>query len=412
MEFADQMACSELFTKLVVDLGFFEAKYCCKTQNQHISLADIDRHGHGVVNRNDQIMRARADMLVANRLPEICRQCHGAGSQSFFRLRNRFDHVLTPDERVDLLTRDVTNDYEIVVGNACDLKCIYCNERFSTSWGLEKGIRSAQPDQSWTDRITASLLASMEERFAKSDGSDTVYITITGGEPTYVPGSLSLLEDIAVRLPHVKKEFVIITNGNMNPAVRSKWLDAIDRHEHVSWSFAFSLDDVGKRCEAIRYGLSWDTAMGNMDALMGRPNVFVFANPTFNLFSIPGSAEFIRYFAELFSSKQGKIFFGDNMVNNRGIGVPSLPLHYRSCIDDAIEYCMTVPQDANWIRRDRWMSHLSSVRSAIGTECNNLNRDAMLAHLRYLAEKRPDVDMMAVFPHLHDVIDWYAKNVD
>lgn len=409
----DQMACSELFTNLIVNLGSGEIKHCCKTiELDPFTVDDLSRLGSGIFDRNDQIMQARAEMLMANRLPRICQQCHNAGPGSFFRLRNKFDHVLTDAEKIDLMLGRATDNYEIVVGNSCDLRCVYCHEGFSTAWAAEKGLPPARSAPGWTEGVTDALIQHMDARYGQGRGhGKTIYVTLTGGEPTYIPNGLHLLQQIARRFPDVNKEFLIITNGNTKPAVLDRWIDAMRANTDVLWTWAFSLDDLGQRCEAIRYGLHWDSCMANMDRLMAMPNALVYVNPTFNAFSIPNCKEFIRFFVELFGSKGLPVSFGDNMVNNRGIGVKSLPPHYVSHIDDAIAYCESIPRDANWLRRDRWMSHLRSVRATIGTSCTPDDLAAMQASLRYLADRRGDVDMMSLFPHLSDVINWYSTNV-
>lgn len=409
----DQMACSELFTNLIVNLGSGEIKHCCKTtQLDHMSVGDLERYGAGIFDRNDQIMRARAEMLMANRLPQICQQCHGAGPGSFFRLRNRFDHVLSDVERVDLMLGNATDNYEVVVGNSCDLRCVYCHEGFSTAWAAEKGIPATKPEPGWSEGITQALLAHMDARYGGGRGHGrTIYVTLTGGEPTYIPSGLYLLEQISQRFPDVSKEFLIITNGNTKKAVLDRWLDAMHANPGTLWTWAFSLDDIGQRCEAIRYGLDWDACMANMDRLFGLQNSLVYVNPTFNAFSVPNCTEFMRFFVDLFRSRNAPISFGDNMVNNRGIGVKSLPPHYTRYIDEAISYCESIPDDALWLRRGRWMSHLRSVRANIGTSCGTMDAEALTASLSYLSAKRPDVDMMALFPHLSDVINWYSTNV-
>lgn len=399
-----QMICSEMFNKMIFDINSQGIRFCCKSDGLTIDETELDQLGPRVFNHNHQLLQRRRAMLERNELPDPgCSICTNGDQHGFFRQRNRFTQPLDQQSRQDLLDRDHTTIFEIVLGNSCDMKCIYCDAKYSTSWAKERGIAVESTMSSWKDKALRYFMEFLEDKY--SDCSQThLNIHLMGGEPTYMPEALRLVQDINRRFPDLNKQYSMNTNGNTKPEVFARWLEEVDRDTNIRWVFCFSLDSLRDRCEAIRYGMNWDRVMQNMEQLLQRPNTVIQISPTVTLYSVPDLREFLEFFYHKIRS-YGKVYIlTTNLVAERGMNVGHLPEKHKSDVQDAIDFIDSIPEEGTW-EIPLFRSHLVRLRDMINTKTTARDADAMLVYLNYFKAKRPDLDLLSVFPHAAAALD-------
>jgi organic radical activating enzyme len=275
------------------------------------------------------------------------------------------------------------------------LKCIYCAPKDSTSWAKELNVPINQGNPQWEEKVMNELFAHLSN---KDFIEDNYYFFFSGGEPTYNPKTLWMIEKILELVPSSKSEIILSTNANTKPAVFKKYLKVIRSKPDVNWVFDCSIDSIGKKCEAIRYGINWDLAIQNISVLLQEQNVKVRISPTVNMYSIPDMNDFVIFFIDLFKkyNKLHRHIFNFNMVIEPELSPMSMTEKYKNCLDSAIELC----------REDNiaFYIHLENVQRLIGTKINHETSGRIESKFNYFKLKRPDVDWDKLFPHVLDII--------
>lgn len=389
--------CSKMFTDVNVKVPYDGLKNCCKTNDYVISdqeMHDLEARGHNILTHNAEYLRRKREMLDNNQLPmKGCDTCIQAEPNSLFRTWNTWEGRDFSNKKQFLYGDNFTN-YEFVLSSACDLKCVYCSDKDSSSWAKELGVPVNKGRSEWKDKILAALLDHLRNK--TFDPNTSYWFFFSGGEPTYNPETLQLIEQIISIVP--QPNIIISTNGNTKPAVMKKYIAAVRDKPNVNWRFHCSVDGIGEYAEAIRHGMTWDNFISNITALMQEPNVTVRICPTVNLYSIPRMHEFVTYFHELFSKYDHVTpdMFDANMVQEPELSPWSMPDKYKSYLDSSIEYCDMYELD--------YANHLRNVREMIGTKVDKTTASKIQHKWDYFKLRRPENDWDGLFPHVNDII--------
>jgi len=151
---------------------------------------------------------------------------------------------------------------EVFFSNTCNLKCIYCNARFSSAIQAENkkfgGAIAAEKKFEHSENQYQQLVPKFWQWFDKNS-SKLQRLQVLGGEPFLQPDVGKLLE-IFESTPHPTLEFNIVTNlslsnniinpylQKLNELIRSKNLKRVD--------IQLSIDSWDQGQEYIRDGLS------------------------------------------------------------------------------------------------------------------------------------------------------------
>jgi sulfatase maturation enzyme AslB (radical SAM superfamily) len=391
-----------MFTDINVKFPYDGLKNCCKTNDYVITdaeLASLEERGQNVLTHNAEYLRRKTDMIENNVLPRRgCDTCIQAEPNSLFRTWNTWRNRDFSNREQYLYGDNFTN-YEFVLSSACDLKCVYCSDKDSSSWAKELGVPVRRGNAEWKAKILAALMDHLRNK--TFDPAESYWFFFSGGEPTYNPETLQLIEQIISIVP--KPNIIISTNGNTKPSVMRKYIAAVQNRPNVNWRFHCSVDGIGEHAEAIRHGMIWDNFVSNIVLLMKEPNVTVRICPTVNLYSVPRMYEFVTYFHELFLA-QGHVttdMFDSNMVQEPELSPWSMPAEYRECLDTSIEYC-----DMNNLD---FGNHLRNVREMIGTKIDNTTAAKIQYKWDYFKSKRPGNNWDDLFPHVNDIVNVIDK---
>lgn len=390
-----QYICSKMFTDLNIKYPYNCIKNCCKSNDTVTSLDELNNEN--VLINNSEYLRRKHDMLFNNVLPKHgCDTCIITEPNSLFRSWNTWGHRLSEQNKHELYQTDNFTTYEFVLSSACDLKCVYCAPKDSSSWAKELGVPINEGNPVWEKRITEQLFNHLSKKqFDKNE----YYFFFSGGEPTYNPKTIIMIEKILELVPLEKLKIIISTNANTKPSVFKKYTDLIKNKPNVKWVFDCSIDGIYDRCEAIRYGIKWDIATKNISELLTYDNVDVRISPTVNLYSIPTMKEFVEYFIKLFESynKCRPYMFNFNMVQETDLTPMSMPAVYKEFLDKPIKICKE--------KNVNLYEHLLNVQQLIGTKIDNTTSKKIETKFNYFKQKRPDIDWDLLFPHVKDIIE-------
>ncbi len=168
---------------------------------------------------------------------------------------------------------------EIVLGNVCDLKCVYCSHHYSNQWAKEL-IQSGELTQEQYRKEFPEAPPSLEKVFWEWFYDEARYtverINFLGGEPTYMPKFYDNLDklhhafnDPALKKRDKKVEIGVITNLNCTDATLTKFLTKVESMiDVVDFRIEPSMESVGVRAEYIRQNVSWDRFSGNMNRML------------------------------------------------------------------------------------------------------------------------------------------------
>jgi organic radical activating enzyme len=383
-----------MFTDLNIKFPSNCVKNCCKSDDFKISHEELDQENFLIENK--EYLRRKSSMLFQNKLPEDgCDTCIRTEPNSLFRSWNTWKTEINEEKKDYLHRADSFNTYEFVLSSACDLKCVYCSPKDSTSWAKEMEVPINQGSLVWEEKVMNELF----EHLSKKDFvDDSYYFFFSGGEPTYNPKTLQMIEKILELVPTKKSEIIISTNVNTKKAVFEKYLTVIRSKPDVNWVFDCSIDSIEDKCEAIRYGINWNIAIENISRLLQEPNVKVRISPTVSMYSVPDMHEFVVFFIDLFKkyNKLHRHIFNFNMVIEPDLTPMSMPLKYKNCLDSSIEICKK--------ENISFYVHLENIRQLIGTKINEHTSHKVESKFNYFKLKRPDKDWNKLFPHVLDII--------
>jgi sulfatase maturation enzyme AslB (radical SAM superfamily) len=393
----EQFLCSKMFTDLNIKFAYNTVKNCCKTNDYRLPTESVEKFKGAVFFKDKEFVDRKLSMIKDNKLSRDCESCIKTHPNSLFRVWNEWPQKLSQAQKDALLDKDNFSLYELVLSNACDLMCVYCSEKDSTSWAREKGVAPIVGDPIWKEKVLESFFAHLRGKIF-IDKKD-YWFFFSGGEPTYNPETIQVISKIIEIVPHASLNLIITTNVNARPEVFKKYLDLVDAHKDIRWRFDCSLDGLFAQSEAIRYGLKWGRAVANISELLKRDNVQTCINPTLNVFSVPGLPDFISYFVKMFSEHGKVLAMGANMVAEDDLCIMLLPEKYKIYLDQAIAVC----ESANMHYREKFIQHLGHAKNLIGTEGGKLNH--LQNTLLYFKMRRPETDYLGLFPHVKELLN-------
>lgn len=221
---------------------------------------------------------------------EYCRDIEDAGGTSDRNIHLDFFGVEPPPEVAagDLTATEVTpTQVEIYFSNTCNLSCMYCSNKFSSTWEAENAkygpIASDQELGYWTmnDPNKKTTLPLMQEKMFEwlEENIESLHkLIILGGEPFIQPESFRLLEMLERKnCPNLN--LVMFSNLTVEP---TKFRDYIDRIENLARNQKLyylqvcgSLDCWGPQAEYVRTGLKLDWYEQNMNYLVNNTTTTV-----------------------------------------------------------------------------------------------------------------------------------------
>jgi organic radical activating enzyme len=192
-----------------------------------------------------------------------------------------------------------TRNVEIYLDNTCDLACVYCTPKYSSSWIQEINHAHSQNvpienfmnyDPFEKEKVKydhlPKILEYIEELGRTAATEKPIYINFLGGEPLLTS---AIKKDVIASIIQAYYKTAgadqylgiqIVTNCNTPDAIIDKTLERLDElvkiHKNLEVNVNISMESLEKNAEFIRYGLEWDHFVKNLNKWMSKPYVYTF----------------------------------------------------------------------------------------------------------------------------------------
>lgn len=219
--------------------------------------------------KNYNIDRIRDDMLNNRRTPDCdkCWMLEDAGYLSDRQVKNFTLDFYSDTDLLYLYERAMngeysTTHYKIDASNYCNATCVTCGSSASTAWGdLLKNNQEIVKDFYGKNRNPEPLYVLKKNSEEISiDYKTAKFVLLRGGESTMIRTHWDIVENI-VNAGNDECCISFVTNGSFNLTDRQKAL--LKQLKNVN--FCFSIDGIEKVYEYMRFPLSWEKTVDNVN---------------------------------------------------------------------------------------------------------------------------------------------------
>lgn len=338
--------CTQLWNHAVVDLSQMRFRACCKTPSIKVTPEEVTALGEDLFLNHPAFVSDRKEMLAGGK-PERCGVCwkqEEKGHRSFRRDSEAWHHYFAPfrTQMPDLSRADFPDNLDIQLDNYCDLKCLYCNEEFSSQWQNER-LR-------FGDKIptrSSSVDPQLEKNFFRwFDGVKQHFkrIAFLGGEPLISPIFYDYFEKILKSYQGSypeELEFNIITNLNTPGATFDRFIALLETHaKDVTFQINISMEAWGERAEHIRAGVDFERFKRNFERLATVDHRVVLSTITsLNVLCLSSLYDYLKFVRDLEKATGRVIHLHPNLIlYPEWLSVElAHPSFYQLYIEDCIE---------------------------------------------------------------------------
>lgn len=365
-------------------------------------------------------LEARIKMLKGEwpgRGCEHCKSTEDAGGHSDRMSHLNMQGVTAPKElEKDTTAVDVTpTQLEIYFSNTCNLKCIYCNSKFSSTIDNENRIHG-QFDYGFEDnpggapiRIygkieinpnikedTDKLFAWLEEHIHELNK-----VMILGGEP-FLQKETERMVELLERTSNSNLTLVVFSNLTVDTYRVQKWLARmwrlVEQGKLNNLQVVGSLDCWGPQAEYVRNGLDLKKYMENFEFILNKTRITPSINSALMALTIPTLPDLIKQMNTW--SKIREVYWsgmkaGDHMrpyLNPTIFGKDIVPLGLQKAVDifethgDAI--------------KEAQLNNLIGIKTECEKSAPNLWDQKMLRVYVEELDRRRGLDYKKLFPEI------------
>ena len=254
------IACPYRWNYVVVDLQYEKTNTCCKTDLEEVNLDFED----AFLNNETQFQR-RQEMLDGIK-HDACSQCWKVEDNGGISWRLAAKNIQEEIQSRQGVTSNYIDTLEIIMGNTCDMKCIYCSPQYSTQWAIQN-YKDKCIDREQYKTLTKDISNDFMQYFwnwFEQKKNIIKHLQIKGGEPTIIPEFYTLLDKVV----DTNIKLFIITNLNTPSKQYDLFLEKIKLiSKNKQFGINISMDTVGEYAEQIRQGLSWNRFENNLHKL-------------------------------------------------------------------------------------------------------------------------------------------------
>lgn len=296
-----QFYCSQKFWWLSVDVSKRQTFSCCTAAPDKIDISWLKKNTGQLFN-TPHLHNERA-MMLSNQPVESCKKaCWEPEQQHLISRRLSMNSEVVTDTNIQS-TPQVLN---IIVGNDCNMSCVYCCKQYSSSWiqdlvknGPYAGVEGHgdRYEINNTDRIllkigqkqmasTADTKLLLDEISAVIQASNLTKVLITGGEPFLHLGMAELVNSIP-------KSVKVIINSGLGVNT-TRFANELDKLPLDQIEIGISAENTKELYEFSRYGNTWKQFNNNILILKNKGIPFQFSAVVSNL-TVHGLPDFIEY---------------------------------------------------------------------------------------------------------------------
>ncbi len=305
-------------------------------------------------------------------------------------------------------------DWDIRFSNLCNFRCRTCAYYLSSGWfedAKRLGLWEMQDDKKAVTGIkdTAGFLENLTTYMSQVEK-----LTFAGGEPLLMKENYQILKRLAA-LGRFDPVLLFVTNGSILRYRDDEIIPIWRKFKNLS--VAVSLDGIGAKCEYLRKGLKWITALDNLKTISDQcPDARVYIHYTVSAFNVLHVTEFHRSMVEsgrISAEKIHLIFLSTPPYYNMKI----LPLEIKKKAAEQIwEHILWLKEQPPFNREDdaaKYEQEFSQWEKCVdymtSEDWNHLLPEFLDLTAR-LDEFRNE-DCLSVFPELQPVFE-ARKNMD
>ena len=296
-----QFYCSQKFWWLSVDISKRQTFSCCAATPDKIDTSWLKKNTGQLFNTPH--LRNERSMMLSNRAVTSCEKaCWEPEQQQLVSRRLLMNSKVITDTNIQSTPRVL----HIVVGNDCNMSCVYCCKQYSSSWiqdlvknGPYAGVEGVgdRYEINNTDRIllkigqkqmagTADTKLLLDEISVMIQASELTKVLITGGEPFLHLGLAELVNSIP-------KSVKVIINSGLGVNT-SRFANELDKLPLNQVEIGISAENTKDLYEFSRYGNTWKQFNDNILILKNKGIPYQFSAVISNL-TIHGLSDFIEY---------------------------------------------------------------------------------------------------------------------
>jgi len=250
------------------------------------TVGDLTKNTIQEVLQSNKYKEIKQDIL-ADRVTHNCAQCiqreNSTQAGEYNAYRNHYNRTCI-DSSVN--HEDITdfklNALDLHWSSTCDLKCVTCWPKQSSSIAREQGL----PVLHTPTKIAEQLID-----YIVDNQSELREIYLSGGEPTLVKYNLKLL-----KLLDKNPSLSLRVNTNLQWNTSNSIVQEILKFPNVT--FTCSVDGIGDKFNYIRRGANWERTVQNIEFLKQQSNVQLRVNTVFFVLTGQELPDIIDYFMQ------------------------------------------------------------------------------------------------------------------
>jgi hypothetical protein len=316
-------------------------------------------------------------------------------------------------------TRVTPTQLEIYFSNTCNLKCIYCNSKFSSTIDNENRIHG---EYLWGDinnrdehlylpgkiEINPKIQEDTDKLFLWLDQhiQDLNKLMILGGEP-FLQKETERLVEFLEGTSNKNLTLVVFSNLTVDTARVQKWLarmwSLVEKGQLYNIQVVGSLDCWGDQAEYVRKGLDLKKYVENFEFILNRTRITPSINSAMTALTIPTLPDLIRKvnewstIREVYWSGMKAGDTGRKYLNPTIFGKHIIPLG----MDEAIQVYET---NGDPIKESQ-LNNLKGIRQEANvTEPDQIQQKLLKVYLKEL-DRRRGTDYRTLFPTIDLLFD-------
>ena len=353
---------------------------------------------------------------------EHCKSTEDAGGHSDRMSHLNMQGITAPKELdADKKAVNVTpTQLEIYFSNTCNLKCLYCNSKFSSTIDNENRIHGQfdygqENNQGMPVRIygkievnpnieedTEKLFVWLEEHIHELNK-----VMILGGEP-FLQKETERMVKLLERTNNPNLTLVLFSNLTVDPVRVQKWLARmwrmVEQGKLHNLQVVGSLDCWGPQAEYVRNGLDLKKYTDNFEFILNKTRITQSINSALMALTIPTLSDLIERINNW--SKIREVYWsgmkaGDHMrpfLNPTIFGKDIVPLGMSKAID-------VFETNGDSIKEAQLNNLIGIKTECENTEPNGWDQKMLKAYLKEL-DRRRGLDYKILFPEIAKLLEY------
>lgn len=369
-------------------------------------------------------LEARGKMLKGEwpgRGCEHCKSTEDAGGHSDRMSHLNMPGVTSPKELdANCEAVEVTpTQLEIYFSNTCNLKCLYCNSKFSSTIDNENRING---EWVYGDRnefgkhlylpgkieINPNIQQDTDSLFAwlEQNIHELNKLMILGGEP-FLQKETERMVELLENTSNPNLTLVIFSNLTVETVRVQKWLarmwKLVEQGKLDNLQVVGSLDCWGPQAEYVRNGLDLNKYVANMEFILTKTKITPSVNSAMTALTIPTLPDLIVELNKW--SKIRQVYWSGMKAGDAGRPYLNPTIFGKGIIPLGIDKAIDIFETNGDVIKEAQLNNLRGIR----TECANTEPDLQQQRLLkiYLKEldKRRHTDYRKLFPTIDNLFE-------